>query len=71
MLRGLSVDVVHRVVTSPEQIVAEQNGKSAYQSRVEFGGKMFLVRVIVADDTEPKTVVTVYRTSNIAKYWRM
>lgn len=42
----------------------------AYQSQIEFHGKMFLLRVIVAQDVEPEVVVTVYRTSRIGKYWR-
>ena len=39
--------------------------------KVEFDdGRIFLLRVIVADDVDPLLVVTVYRTSKIEKYWR-
>ncbi len=31
---------------------------------------MYLLRAVVADDQEPVTVVTVYKTSRIEKYWR-
>jgi hypothetical protein len=31
---------------------------------------MFRLRVIVAVDKDPPVIVTVYRTSKIAKYWR-
>ena len=67
--RQLPVEVVHEVVTHPEQIIPEKEGRTAYQSRIDFGGKTFLVRVIVADSESPATVVTVYRTTRIAKYW--
>jgi hypothetical protein len=33
-------------------------------------GKIYLLRAIVAVDADPATVVTVYRTSKIGKYWR-
>ena len=39
------------------------------QARIEFQGKSYLVRVFVDVDRSPAEVVTVYRTSNIAKYW--
>ena len=43
----------------------------AYQSQLDFGGgRIFLVRAIVRVDIDPAVVVTVYRTSEIAKYWR-
>ena len=68
--RQLPVQIVHGVVTNPEQIVPEKEGRNAYQSRIDFNGKTFLVRVIVADQDDPATVVTAYRTSQIEKYWR-
>jgi len=56
---------------APEQVVPAHGGKQAYQSRVGFGeGRVFLVRAIVDDRVDPATVVTVYRTSRIDKYWR-
>lgn len=51
--------------------VEEKRGRKAYQSQIDFGdGRIFLSRVIVADDVDPPVVVTVYRTSKIDKYWR-
>ena len=40
------------------------------QSVVEIGRKPYLVRVMVNETASPPTVVTVYRTSKIEKYWR-
>jgi len=38
---------------------------------VDFGGgRILLLRVIVDDAVTPAVVVTVYRTSKVAKYWR-
>lgn len=69
--RGIQRALVESVLNNPQQIVTEKEGKKAYQSQVDFGGgKIFLLRVIVADRIEPSVVVTVYRTSQIAKYWR-
>jgi len=42
-----------------------------YQSQVELGTpKRYLLRVFVSETESPAVVVTVYRTSKIAKYWR-
>jgi hypothetical protein len=69
--RGISIEQLEHVLQKPQQIVAESRGKKAYQSVIEFLGRKFLVRVIVADTVDPPIVVTVYRTSKIHKYWRM
>ncbi len=62
-----------------EQVVPAKRGKKAYQSQLSFSdGRMFLVRGIVDDrmsdsataDREPATVITVYRSTKVRKYWR-
>jgi hypothetical protein len=40
------------------------------QSRIAFAGKTYLLRVFVDIDRDPAEIVTVYRTSRIAKYWK-
>ncbi|MGI8566368.1 MAG: DUF4258 domain-containing protein [Pyrinomonadaceae bacterium] len=63
--------LIDAVMQSPQQIVDAYEGKSAYQSQLDFGaGKIYLLRLIVDDAVEPARIVTVYRTSRIAKYWR-
>jgi hypothetical protein len=58
-------------MVEPQQVLPERDGKQAYQSRIVFDdGRTFLVRAIVDDREQPATVVTVYRTSKIEKYWR-
>ena len=69
--RGLSEDVVLEVARSPEQRLAVRPGREVRQSRVGMpaGGTLYLVRVVVDSGPEADTVVTVYRTSKIDKYW--
>jgi hypothetical protein len=69
--RGIPQHMVDDVLANPQQIIDMPDGKKAYQSQLDFGGgRIFLLRVIVAVDVDPNLVVTVYRTSKIAKYWR-
>jgi hypothetical protein len=66
--RGIPLDVLQSVMEAPEQIVAVHSQRRAYQSKVMMDGKLYVVRAIV-ELTDPLTVVTVYRTSKIEKYW--
>jgi hypothetical protein len=69
--RGIPRMLVEAVLDKPQQIVEEYGNKKAYQSKIDFGkGIIYLLRVIVDDTVTPKSVVTVYRTSKIEKYWR-
>lgn len=69
--RQIPRDLVESVLRHPQQIAVEIEGLKAYQSKVDFGaGRMYLLRIIVDDEKEPATVVTAYRTSKVAKYWR-
>ncbi|MBI3986444.1 MAG: DUF4258 domain-containing protein [Lentisphaerae bacterium] len=68
--RGIARATADAVLRSPGQIVFERAPRKAYQSKVDLGGRMFLVRLIVDESTHPAVVVTAYRTSKIAKYWR-
>ncbi|MBM3332651.1 DUF4258 domain-containing protein [candidate division WOR-3 bacterium] len=68
--RGVPLKVVEEVFSGPEQVVSEQGGLMARQSRVGLEGKQYLVRVVVAERPDATVVVTGYRTSKIGKYWR-
>jgi hypothetical protein len=61
-------DVV-ATIRRPGQIVPSIKGRDIYQSKVGSAGRM-LLRVVVKEDAVAYHVVTVYKTSNIAKYWR-
>jgi len=61
---------VERVLESSEQKQHLLENITCYQSRVNIGGKQYLMRVMVNDAVQPSVVVTVYRTSKIRKYWK-
>ncbi len=67
--RGISTSEVERVIRYPGQILPSSHGRMVHQDLVGRGLKM-LLRVIVAEDTAAYHVVTAYKTSKIAKYWR-
>lgn len=66
--RGISLALVDSIMRSPGQVLDVHSGRKVYQSRVEIGGKLYIVRVIV-EQSNPLKVITVYRTSKIEKYW--
>ena len=68
--RNIERDLVDSVLADPAQKVPELDNIVCYQSKVDIGGKKYLLRVMVNEETKPPVVVTVYRTSKINKYWR-
>jgi hypothetical protein len=71
--RGILRGLVEAVIARPEQRVVDESypGRWIHQSRLRFeDGKMYLLRVVVAEDEQPPLVITTYRTSKIEKYWR-
>jgi hypothetical protein len=68
--RGIDEAVVRAVLAAPEQREVVRPGRDVLQSLTELAGKSYLVRVFVDVDRTPPEVVTAYRTSRIAKYWR-
>ena len=68
--RRIEERVVRQVLAAPEQRHAVRPGRDVLQSWIAFSGKTYLLRVFVDIDRDPAEVVTVYRTSRIAKYWR-
>ena len=68
--RKITEGTVRDVLAAPEQRHAVRRGRDVLQSRVLFADKRYLLRVFVDIDRSPAEVVTVYRTSRIAKYWR-
>jgi hypothetical protein len=63
---------VARVLAAPERTERVREGRTVYQSRIEWGepAKIYLLRVFVDIDREPPDVVTVYRSSKLQKDWR-
>lgn len=68
--RGISPELIREVLEQPQQVVDDPSGCRVYQSLSNFGsGKLYLLRVFVNEAMNPAVVVTVYRTSKVAKYW--
>mgnify|MGYP001562091315 CR=1 FL=1 len=68
--RQVSENIVAQVLSAPELTEIVRPGRALYQSRLGNAPKLFLLRIFIDIDREPPEVVTVYRTSKIAKYWR-
>jgi hypothetical protein len=70
--RGLSEDTIRAILAAPGQGFELRPGRMVLQSKISSGQqvKTFLIRVFVDIDRTPAEVVTAYRTSKIAKYWR-
>lgn len=67
--RGISPDLVLRMVRSPGQVVPADHGRQVYQGLIGRAGR-FLLRVVVAEDAAAYHVVTAYKTTQVGKYWR-
>jgi len=67
--RGIAVADVMAVVRHPEQIVPSQNGRTIHQS-LNGRARRLLLRAVVKEDEHAIHVVTAYKTSKVAKYWR-
>jgi len=70
--RQISRELVERVLSSPQQKQTSPEGnRAAYQSLYyhDILGKEMLLRLIVGISEESVTIVTVYKTSRIEKYW--
>lgn len=69
--RHIPLALAEAVLDCPEEVTTERGGRRAYQSELAFpNGKRYLLRVIVDENCEPAVVVTVYRTTRVAKYRR-
>ncbi len=64
--RAIPVQLILDALEHPDQIVPNTEGREAYHKRIEVNGKTYLLRIIVENGD---TVVTVYRTSKVSKYW--
>jgi uncharacterized protein DUF4258 len=67
--RGISQADVEAVVENPGQILPSKNGRRIYQSKLGAAGQK-LLRVIVKEDDMAYHIITAYKTSKVAKYWK-
>jgi hypothetical protein len=70
--RGIPLALVQMVMDHAEQRLIDESGAGRWirQSRLRFeDGRIYLLRVVVAEEEQPPVIVTAYRTSRIDKYW--
>ena len=69
--RKIPISFVEEVLENPQQVFPQDDEITVYQSQLEFGtGKLYLLRLFINTTIDPAVVVTIYRTSQIKKYWR-
>lgn len=66
--RGVTEAEVTAAIRRPGQVLSAPKGRTIHQSKVA-GGRM-LLRVVVREVAAAYHVITAYRTSKVAKYWR-
>jgi hypothetical protein len=70
--REINDDEIALTLAEPGQTEIVRPERAIYQRVFQLGDPPvpYLLRVVVDIDRRPPDVVTVYRTSKIAKYWR-
>ncbi len=58
------------VAQAPDEILIDHRGREVRQSEIldEGTGKTYLLRVVIEIDGGDATIITVYKTSKLAKY---
>jgi hypothetical protein len=70
--RKIPIELVEEVLANPQQTFPQDEKISIYQSQVTLGtDKEYLLRLFINIKVDPKVIVTLYRTSQITKYWRI
>lgn len=67
--RGIQRAEIIRTVRNPGQVVPSRKGREIYQRLIGPKGRL-LLRVVVKRAANVYHVITAYKTSKIAKYWR-
>ena len=67
-LRNISKELIDEILDNPD-VVLNYNGKKVYQSVISSQQKKYLIRVFVNASFKPMKIITVYKTSNIKKYY--
>jgi hypothetical protein len=68
--RRIPSSMVLEVAGNPSQSYNNDVDETVCQSKVAFEDKTYLLRVFVNSTNKPPTIISVYRTSKIKKYWR-
>lgn len=70
--RQLPVSLFRRVARAPEQVISLRPGRVVAQAICEMdrAARVYLVRVVIDVRDDRAEVVTAYRSTRIARYWR-
>ena len=68
--RDIPVEALRRILASPEHWEPVRPGRVVCEGIIEQSGRRYLLRIFVDLDAPPGRIVTVYRTSKMAKYRR-
>jgi len=66
--RGISHADLEAVIRNPQQIIPSNKGRHIRQSKLPPG--RMLLRVVVKEEAQVYHVITAYKTSKVAKYWK-
>jgi hypothetical protein len=69
--RQISLEQLESLMNHPDQIVEAHGELVCYQCLSTKNGKPGLLRAIINDASNPKNIVTIYRTTKIKKYWKI
>jgi hypothetical protein len=67
--RSIRRSEVVRTILNPGQLLPSSKGREIYQRLIGPKGRL-LIRVVVKQAANVYHVITAYKTSKIAKYWR-
>ena len=68
--RSILPGEVVRTIRHPGQVLPSIKGPEIYQSLIGPARRRMLLRVVVKELAGAYLVVTVYKTSKVARYWR-
>ncbi len=69
--RGITKELINSVVNNPQQKLPSKKGRVILQNKYydKSNRKVMLLRIIGTETSEEFTVITVYKTSRVYKYW--
>ena len=68
--REIPIELLEQVLNTPDQVLLQDDRSRVFQSKfIGVNYKTYLLRVFVNDSVEPITVISVYLTSKVTKYW--
>ncbi|MGD1903985.1 MAG: DUF4258 domain-containing protein [Geitlerinemataceae cyanobacterium] len=69
--RKISRFLVEEILKNPQQTIPQDDEITIFQSQIAAETeKRYLIRIFVNITVNPPRIVTLYRTSKIAKYWQ-